>query len=58
MQNAEIRNTLKENNILQWQLADKLGVSETTLVKKLRYELSKEEKQKIFDIISQMLNSQ
>ena len=39
---------------MQWQVADKLGVSEMTLVRKLRYELPEEEQQKIFSIIDEI----
>ena len=49
--NSDIRNLLKAKNIKHWKLADLLGVSETTLVRKLRKELSKEEKEEIFNII-------
>ena len=36
--NSDIRNLLKAKNIKHWKLADLLGVSETTLVRKLRKE--------------------
>ena len=49
--NSDIRNLLKTKNIKHWKLADLLGVSETTLVRKLRKELPKEEKEKIINII-------
>lgn len=39
---------------MQWQVADKLGVSEMTLVRKLRYELPEVEKQKIFSVIEEI----
>ena len=35
---------LKKNNLKQWQLARLLEISEATLVRKLRFELSAEEK--------------
>jgi len=54
MKNLDIRRKLKEAKIMQWQLADKLGVSEMTLIRKLRYELTEEEKQKIFTIIKEL----
>ena len=46
MENLEIRRKLKETKVMQWQVADELGVSEMTLVRKLRYELPEAEKQK------------
>lgn len=54
MKNEEIKNKLKEAKIFQWQLADKLAISEMSLVRKLRYELPEEEKQKIFSIIDEL----
>lgn len=54
MENMEIRRKLKETNVMQWQVADKLGVSEMTLVRKLRYELPEAEKQKIFSVIDEI----
>lgn len=54
MKNLDIRTKLKEANIKQWELADQLGIAEMTLVRKLRYELPEEEKQKIFSIIEEL----
>lgn len=54
MKNLDIRVKLKEANIKQWELADQLGIAEMTLVRKLRYELPEEEKQKVFLIIKKL----
>lgn len=54
MENLEIRRKLKETKVMQWQVADKLGVSEMTLVRKLRYELPEAEKQKIYSVIEEI----
>lgn len=51
MRNKEIRNAMKEKGITQWQLGELLGVSENTINRKLRKELSDEEKQRILEII-------
>ncbi len=51
MANLDIKNKLKEMKVTQWKLADKLNIGETTLVRKLRKELDKNEKQKILKII-------
>ena len=51
MCNADVRKALKENNLRHWQLARLLKISEATLVRKLRFELSAEEKENIFNII-------
>ena len=52
--NLDIRNKLKESEIYLWEVADELGISETHFVRKLRHELSQEEKDKIFDIIKEI----
>lgn len=39
MNNEKIRNALKENGLKQWELADLLGMPETSLCKKMRKEL-------------------
>ena len=54
MKNLDIRRKLKEANIKQWELADKLIISEMSLVRKLRYELSTAEKQVILKAIDEL----
>lgn len=50
--NTEIKSTLKEMGVYQYELAEAMGVSEFTLVKRFRKEQSEEEKQKIIEIIN------
>lgn len=54
MKNKEIREAMKRKNISQWKLGEMLGVSENTINRKLRKELSPDEKQKILDIIKKV----
>ena len=54
MRNIEIKNKLKESKIFQWELAERMEISEMTLVRKLRKELPNDEKQKIFSIIKEL----
>lgn len=49
--NADIRAKAKESKVLLWQIADKLGVTEWTMVRKLRKELDAEQKAQIFKVI-------
>lgn len=49
--NIDIRDYLKEHSMTQWKLAELLGVSEYTLVRKLRHELPIEEKERFIDLI-------
>ena len=52
MRNKEIREAKKEKGMSQWQLGELLGVSENTVNRRLRKELSDEEKQKILKVIA------
>lgn len=52
--NNEIRKKAKENGVHLWQLADKLGIHDSELSKKLRYELSIEEKEQLLTLIEEM----
>lgn len=49
--NEEIKSALKEAGLKQWELAEKLGVAETTLCRWLRTELPAEKKQKMLQVI-------
>lgn len=51
MNNVKIKATLKQAHMAQWQLADLLGITEWTLSRKLRKELSEEEKESIIELI-------
>lgn len=54
VENLKIRTKLKEKKVLQWQLAEKMEVSEMTLVRKLRRELEEEEQKRIIAIIEEI----
>ncbi len=56
LKNVEIRKTLKKKGVYQYEVADKMGVSESTLVKRLRKELSADEKQEIIEVIDEIAN--
>lgn len=49
--NKEIRDSLKLSGVKQWELAERLGITEFTLSRKLRNELSLEEKCKFLNTI-------
>ena len=55
MENLDIRSKLKEAGLYQWMLAERLGMAEQTLERKLRRELPTEEKQKIFSAIEEIV---
>lgn len=54
MENLDIRKKLKEAGLYQWMLAEKMGIAEQTLVRKLRRELPEAEKQKILTTIEEL----
>ena len=58
MKNVDIRNKLKKSHIFQYELAEAMGMSEMNLIKKLRKEFSLEEKQKIYNIIDELMKGE
>ncbi len=53
--NDKLRKYLKDNDVYIWQVADELGLHESTLVKKLRRELTEDMEQNIYLVIEQIL---
>lgn len=56
--NEDIRILAFQNNIKMYQIAEKLGIHYVTLNNKLRKELPKEEKKKIYNIIEELRNKE
>lgn len=54
LKNVEVRRLAKEKNVRHWQIADEIGVSESTFVHWLRKELSDEKKEKIIAAIEKI----
>lgn len=52
-QNETIRQKLRIANMPLWALADALGVSEPTITRWMRHELSKERRQQVMDAIKE-----
>ena len=57
MANEDIRESLKNNNIKYWQVANEYGITDGNFSRKLRKELSSEEKKKVFNIIDKLLKN-
>lgn len=51
MANEKIKLTAKNKGVALWQVADRLGISEPTMTRKLRHELTGAEKERILSII-------
>lgn len=54
MPNREIKKAASAAKVKLWQIADELGIADCTFSRKLRYELSAGEKQKIYEIIKKL----
>lgn len=54
LKNVEIKESLKKNGVFQYELAEKMGVSEFTLVKRFRKEQSEEETKRIISLIDEI----
>ena len=54
MRNNVIRQAAKSAGVKLWELAEALGIADSTLSRHLRRELPDEEKQKILEIIDRL----
>ena len=54
MINREIRQEIRKSGIYQWQIAAYIGVTEMTLIRWLRFELSNEKKEQIRSAIAEL----
>lgn len=54
MTNTDIKVAALQAGVKLWELAEALGIADTSLSRKLRRELPDEEKQKILDIIDRL----
>ena len=55
--NTEIRQTMQANHIPQWRVADALGVSENTLHRWLRHQLTGERKQQVTEALDKLIDN-
>ena len=58
MLNADIRKTAQESGVRLWEVAERLGIADSTFSRKLRRELPETEKQRIFAIIDDIVHQQ
>ena len=52
--NLEIRTAMQNNKIPAWAIGAEIGVHENTVLRRLRFELSEQEKQKYLSIIDKL----
>ncbi|TRM10680.1 hypothetical protein FH966_02515 [Lentibacillus cibarius] len=55
--NQDIRRALKNQAVHTWELAERLGVHETTLYRYLRKDLPRQQKQEYLQMINEIANS-
>ena len=54
MNNKDIRQKIKKSKLFQWQVAEHIGISESSFSRRLRHELPESEKQNIYDIVQKL----
>lgn len=54
MNNSDVRKAAKSAGVFLYQIAAAMGISEPTMTRKLRFELSDNEKEPIFDTIERI----
>lgn len=47
--NRDVRDFLKQKHVYQWEVAERLGVHETTVIRWMRTELPEDKKQAIME---------
>lgn len=52
--NTFIRDHARSRRVCLWQVADALGINESSLSRLLRYELPKEKRREIIDVIDRL----
>ena len=52
--NKDIKVKARKSGVLIWEIADRLGIADTTMSRKLRKELPDSEKQEIYKIIDEL----
>lgn len=53
--NKKIRQYAQSSRVKLWEVSDKLGITDTSLSKKLRYELPEQETNRIISIIDEIV---
>jgi len=55
--NQDIRKAIKESRVKYYEVADRLGITDSSFSRLLRYELDSEYKYEIFKVIEKMKRS-
>ena len=54
LKNLDVRNMISDSDLKYWEIAEKLGITDSTFSRKLRKEFSEKEKDKIIEIINEL----
>lgn len=54
MQNEAIRRSISDSGLKYWEVADAIGIADTTFAKWLRHELPEDKQKQILAVINQM----
>lgn len=54
MENSDIRRAAKENNVKLWEIAEAIGLAESTFSRKLRRELPSDQRDHILRVIANL----
>ena len=52
--NTDIKQAAKAAGVRLWQIADKIGIADSSFSRRLRYELPDNQKQEIYAIIAEL----
>lgn len=53
--NKELRDRMKKNHVTLWQIAEKIGIHEKTLVAWLRFNLDEEHSRRVNDALNEII---
>ena len=54
MKNKDIRAAIADAGLRMWQVAEALNIADTTFCRKLRRELSDEDKERVYAVIAEL----
>lgn len=54
MKNKDVRASIKDSGLYQWQISEFMGIGETTFSRMMRHELPQEKKQRIYEAIEKL----
>ena len=54
MKNKDVRSAIADAGLRMWQVAEALNIADTTFCRKLRRELSDEDKERVYAVIAEL----